>query len=71
MSKSIHTIRAIRNGKTVQLEVEAHKNQHCDLYWIKKADGKPLYGTTGYFTAGSKDILTYRGRVLLKNVEWL
>ena len=65
MKTEIKTITGIRNNKEVSIDVEVTDNER-GTKWIKKANGKPFYGTTGYYRDGT--IQSYRGKELMTNV---
>jgi len=75
MRTEIKTIRFTRNGRDYQMNVQVKWNTD-EFAWIKREDGKPFFGTTGYFWAtpgkwGRNDptiISSYRGKVLAENV---
>ena len=64
------TITGTRNNKEVTLNVEI-KNCGDQPKWVRKENGKPLYGTTGYLTKydGLVSITGYRGKMILDNVK--
>ncbi len=63
---TIKTLTGTRNGKTFSMQVEVTQNDGKDM-WVKKADGKPIFGTTGYLNRGT-DLTSYRGKVLASNI---
>lgn len=65
----IQRIRAIRGGRTIEMVVQVKAGCRNDFGWVRKEDGRPLFGTTGYWREDSQAITTYRGAVLLANVE--
>jgi len=65
-------ITGIRNNKEITLTIEVKSNQNNNQpSWVRKVDGKPLYGTTGYISKfnGVYSIDTYRGNTLLSEVK--
>lgn len=65
-------IKATRLGKPITLTIEV-RSYDGEPKHVRKADGKPLYGTTGYITKfnGEITIETYRQKIILDNVQGL
>jgi len=67
-------ITGIRNNKEITLTVEVKSNRNDGTpTWVRKVDGKPLYGTTGYIHKfnGIYSIDTYTDKNLLSEVKGL
>lgn len=73
----IKTITGTRKGREIKMDVQVTycgEKGEATLAWIKKADGKPLFGSTGYWSFGgiwaTPDVIkTYRGKVLIENIN--
>jgi len=63
-------ITGIRNNKEITLTVEI-KDCHGQPKWVRKQDGKPLFGSTGYISKfnGVVNIETYRGKMVITDVH--
>lgn len=48
-TKEIKTLTAKRGGKQISMQVEVTGYEGNATRWIRKADGKPFFGTTGYY----------------------
>ena len=70
--ETTRTISFTRNNRPVTMDVlvEWHGN---GVAWIKKANGRPFYGTTGYWSSerDSHQIRTYRHKEIVSNVTGL
>lgn len=76
--KEIKEITFTRNGReqTMLVELSWH-DINKDFAHVRKANGKPFFGTTGYYNStagrwGREDptvIKSYRGKVLVSNVK--
>lgn len=63
-------ITGTRNNKEITLTVEVGYCQGVPT-WVRKENGKPLFGSTGYLTKfnGLVSIQTYRSKLILDNVS--
>lgn len=71
------TLTGTRKGRNVSIRVGGNVNDPTNpdsLIWVRKEDGKPLFGTTGYFynSKNGEDLTSYRNHVIVENarIEW-
>jgi len=60
-----------RNGRPVDMlvQVKVGTGYERPVHYLKRADGRPFFGTTGYWREGDANVETYRGAVLVEGVK--
>lgn len=60
-----------RNGRPVDMlvQVKTGTGYENPVHYLKRADGRAFFGTTGYWRAGEVNVESYRGRVLVEGVK--